>query len=69
MGPGKMPGYSNDCFRNKMIFGSDSVWKEAYKRKIGQKKLCLTLGDPMDCSTPGFSTLHNLPELAQTHVR
>ena len=23
---------------------------------------------PHDCSTPGFSTLHHLPELAQTHV-
>ena len=28
----------------------------------------LTLCDPMDCSTPGFSVLHHLPELAQTHV-
>ena len=31
-------------------------------------KLCPTLGDPMNCSTPGFSVLHQLPELAQTHV-
>ena len=29
---------------------------------------CLTLCDPMDCSTPGFPVLHQLPELAQTHV-
>ena len=29
---------------------------------------CLTLCDPMDYSTPGFSVLHHLPELAQTHV-
>ena len=29
---------------------------------------CLTLFDPMDCSTPGFSVHHQLPELAQTHV-
>ena len=27
-----------------------------------------TLCDPMDCSTPGFHVLHQLPELAQTHV-
>ena len=27
-----------------------------------------TLCDPMDCSTPGFSVLHHLPEFAQTHV-
>ena len=29
---------------------------------------CLTLCDPMDCSTPGFPFHHQLPELAQTHV-
>ena len=31
-------------------------------------KPCPTLCDHMDCSTPGFLVLHNLPELAQTHV-
>ena len=31
-------------------------------------QLCLTLCDPMDCSMPGFPVLHQLPELAQTHV-
>ena len=31
-------------------------------------QLCLTLHEPMDCSTPGFPILHQLPELAQTHV-
>jgi len=29
---------------------------------------CPTLCDPMDCSTPGFPVLHQLPELAQTHI-
>ena len=29
---------------------------------------CLTLCNPMDCSTPGFPIHHQLPELAQTHV-
>ena len=29
---------------------------------------CLTPGDPMDCSTPGSSVLHYLPEFAQTQV-
>ena len=29
---------------------------------------CPTLWDPMNCSTPGFSDLHQVPELAQTHV-
>jgi len=32
-------------------------------------RLCLTLCDPMDCSTPGFPVHHQLLELAQTHVR
>ena len=27
-----------------------------------------TLCNPMDCSTPGLSVHHQLPELAQTHV-
>ena len=31
-------------------------------------QLCLTLCDPMDCSTPGFPVHHQLPELSQTHV-
>ena len=31
-------------------------------------QLCLTLWDPMDCSTPGFPVLHYLLGLAQTHV-
>ena len=31
-------------------------------------KLCLTLCDPKDCSTPGFPVLQCLAEFAQTHV-
>ena len=31
-------------------------------------KICPTLCDPMECSTPGFPVHHQLPELAQTHV-
>ena len=31
-------------------------------------KSCLTLRDPMDCSTPGLPVHHQLLELAQTHV-
>ena len=29
---------------------------------------CSTLCDPMDCSTPGFPVLHDLPEFSQTHA-
>ena len=31
--------------------------------------LCLTLCDPMDCSTSYLHVHHQLPELAQTHIR
>ena len=31
-------------------------------------KLCLTLYNPVDCSTPGFPVLYHLLEFAQTHV-
>ena len=30
---------------------------------------CLTLCDPVDCSTPGFPVHHQLPELAQMQVQ
>ena len=29
---------------------------------------CLTLCNPVNCSTPGFPVLHQLPELAQLHI-
>jgi len=31
-------------------------------------QLCLTLCDPMGCSTPGLPVHHQLSELTQTHV-
>ena len=31
-------------------------------------QLCLTLCNPMDCSTPGFPVHHQLREPAQTHA-
>ena len=31
-------------------------------------KSCLTLHDPMDCSTRGFPVPHHLPEFSQVHV-
>ena len=30
---------------------------------------CLTLCDPMNCSTPGLCVHHQLPDFTQTHVR
>ena len=31
-------------------------------------QLCLTLCNPMDCSTPGLPIHHQLPEFTQTHI-
>ena len=31
-------------------------------------QLCLTLCDPVDCSSPGLPVQHQLPEFTQTHV-
>ena len=35
---------------------------------ISVAQSCPTLCDPMDCSIPGFTVLHQYPELVQTHV-
>ena len=56
---------------------SEQSWKGTgwYKRRgavhsrCSVAKLCLTLRDFMDCSTPGFPVLHCLPEFAQILVR
>ena len=39
-----------------------------YAATAKSRQSCLTLCDPMDCSTPGFPVHHQLPELAQTHA-
>ena len=49
---------------NKLTLPGGSWWSHCYS----VAKSCLTLFDPMDCSTIGFPVLHHLPEFAQTHV-
>ena len=58
------------------------AWGESKSRLFGKKdqarfilvfsglqaKSCLTLYDPTDRSTPGFSALHSRLEFAQIHV-
>ena len=39
-----------------------------YQFHLVQSQLCLTLCNPMDCSTSGFPVHHQLPEFTQTHV-
>ena len=46
---------------------SEILWY--YPWSVSQfAQLCLTLCDPMDCSTPGFPVFHQVLEFAQTHV-
>ena len=43
---------------------SQKIWHQAETLCcVAVVQLCLTLCDPMDCSTPGFSVLHHLLEL------
>ena len=44
------------------------VWKNMSEfSSVAQS--CLTLCDPINCSTPGPPVHHQLPEFTQTHVR
>ena len=63
----------------KLIYNSDELFT-GFKMEIKVHSLhssvqfssivqsCLTLCNPKHCNTPGFPVLHQLPELAQTHV-
>ena len=46
------------------------MWKLELSSAAAAKLLqwCLTLCNPMDYSTPGFSVFHNFPNFAQTHA-
>ena len=55
--------FRGECMQNSNIFLVRKL-----ESSCSVAKLCLTLCDPMDCSTPGFPALHYLPEFAQTHV-
>ena len=47
-----------------LFFFNQTSWAEQFS-SVAQS--CLTLCDPMDCSTPGFPVHHQFLELAQTH--
>ena len=51
--------------------GDSSHWYKAVPGSVQFSSVtqsCLTLCDPMDCSTPGFPVHHQLPKFTQTHV-
>ena len=52
------------------LWYTDSIrWRQLYIMGCcSVAKSCLTLCDPMNCTTPGFPVLHYLPEFAQTRV-
>ena len=47
---------------------TSTIWPWWLRQFSSVVQLCLTLCDPMDCSTPGFPVHHHLPELAQNYV-
>ena len=53
-------------FPNRIHFSPSPHRKACFCCSVAQ--LCPTLCDLMDCSMPSFPALHQLPELAQTHV-
>ena len=58
-------------FRDRTKFNNNSRYIHMIKSQLFNRsvaKLCPTLCDPMNCSTPGFSVLQYLLELAQTHI-
>ena len=64
---------SSSKLRNLFIFGYTTPSKEHNNFSTNTccysvSKACLTLCDPMDCSTPGFPVLYYLREFAQIHV-
>ena len=46
----------------------NSAWAPVSQSVSSVAQSCLTLCDPMDCSTPGLPVHHQLPEFTQTHV-
>ena len=53
-------GSRNEAQREVRWYRSDQI------RSVAQS--CLTLCNPMNCSTPGLPVHHQLPEFTQTHV-
>ena len=59
----------DDCshkIKRRLLLGRKAMTNLVQFSSVAQ--LCLTLCDPMDCSTPGLPVHHQLPELTQTHV-
>ena len=49
-------------------FDYTGQWYQRYVQFSSVAQSCLTLCDPMNCSTPGLPVHHQLPEFTQIHV-
>ena len=64
---GKCHGVCQVCYmKGKGCYGSQDQFSSVLFSPVAQS--CLTLCDPMDCSTSCFSVHHQLLELSQTQV-
>ena len=59
---------ADTCWGPPVLMGPMSSLGTEIPRCCSVSKSRPTLCDPMDCSTPGFPILHDLPEFAQIHV-
>ena len=50
------------------FFTTGATWEAQRRSCCSVAQSCLTLCNPMDCSTPRFPVFHHLPERAQTRV-
>jgi len=56
------------CTSHREVDSEDSEARTLWCGWCSVAELCQTLCNPMDCSTPGSSDFHCLPEFAQIHV-
>ena len=68
--PGMVGGGEVGMFSSKsLITGLTPLVTSPHPNQFSSvAQLCLTLCDPMNCSTPGLPVHHQLPESTQTHV-
>ena len=64
--PAAAPGYQRRHSKGKPCTGVGGASARPYCCSVARS--CLTLCDPMDCTTPGFPVLHHLLELASALV-
>ena len=53
---------------SEWLFHTFMSWNEDSVQFSSVSQSCLTLCDPMNCSTPGLLVHHQLPEFTQTHI-